>query len=395
MARRADQAPRARRPESSEVGHPLRPGRHGARRSDLVIFGSSNWTSPSAAGQVEHNIFTTKPDSCRWFVDQFERKWNNTGGLRETTTSCRCRPDAPKNPVPAIGATGVGTTVDADLVRRPLGAPVRPLPRHQFGLHRPAGVHRTWPRRRQDRRRARSATRCPSRSIRGRPTTGRWSERPWRSRRRRARCGASRQRRSRRRHRRQRRRDRALRVEGAVAGRRMARRARRHRRRRREDPPSQSRARRRSRRRSASPANYFELTFNAEAGRRIGSGSAARRTATTGRTTRCSCSSRLGHQRRRRRSSGSARLGHRRQSRGLQRLRRRRLGLAGQRLRDRRARPARLLRQHRPADGAGADPRGRLAIDQIVLSPATFLPLAGRAEERHASCRQRSDRYRS
>ena len=43
---------------------------------------------------------------------------------------------------------------------------------------------------------------------------------------------------------------------------------------------------------SATPANYFELTFNA-AGRAsaIGSGSAARPTATTGRTTRCSCSS--------------------------------------------------------------------------------------------------------
>src|SRR5215204_5498689 len=28
----------------------------------MVIFGSSNWTSPSAAGQVEHNIFTTRSD---------------------------------------------------------------------------------------------------------------------------------------------------------------------------------------------------------------------------------------------------------------------------------------------------------------------------------------------
>jgi phosphatidylserine/phosphatidylglycerophosphate/cardiolipin synthase-like enzyme len=49
----------------------------------MVIFGSSNWTSPSASGQVEHNIFTTKPNIVSWFVDQFERKWNNSAGITE------------------------------------------------------------------------------------------------------------------------------------------------------------------------------------------------------------------------------------------------------------------------------------------------------------------------
>ena len=77
----------------------------------LVIFGSSNWTSPSAAGQVEHNIFTAKPDIVSWFVNQFERKWNNSGGVIETTGFVPLPPDAPKNPVPAIAAAGVGTTV--------------------------------------------------------------------------------------------------------------------------------------------------------------------------------------------------------------------------------------------------------------------------------------------
>ena len=76
----------------------------------MVIFGSSNWTSPSANGQLEHNIFTTKPDLVTWFVDQFERKWNNTGGVIENVDFVPLPPDAPINPTPAIGATGVADT---------------------------------------------------------------------------------------------------------------------------------------------------------------------------------------------------------------------------------------------------------------------------------------------
>jgi phosphatidylserine/phosphatidylglycerophosphate/cardiolipin synthase-like enzyme len=76
----------------------------------MVIFGSSNWTSASAAGQVEHNIFTTKPDITRWMIDQFERKWNNTGGIVENTPFVPLPPDAPTKPVPAAGATGVASS---------------------------------------------------------------------------------------------------------------------------------------------------------------------------------------------------------------------------------------------------------------------------------------------
>jgi hypothetical protein len=76
-----------------------------------VIFGSSNWTSPSAAGQVEHNIFTTKPDIASWFVNQFERKWNNLGGIVENVNFVPLPPDAPRNPVPAVGATNVSTSL--------------------------------------------------------------------------------------------------------------------------------------------------------------------------------------------------------------------------------------------------------------------------------------------
>jgi phosphatidylserine/phosphatidylglycerophosphate/cardiolipin synthase-like enzyme len=81
-----------------------------AGNQTMVVFGSSNWTSPSASGQVEHNIFTTKPDVVSWFVEQFERKWNNTGGLVEYVDFVPLPPDAPKNPSPAAGATAVSTT---------------------------------------------------------------------------------------------------------------------------------------------------------------------------------------------------------------------------------------------------------------------------------------------
>ena len=96
-----------------------------------VIFGSSNWTSPSAAGQVEHNIFTTKPYITSWFIDQFARKWNNLGGIVENVDFVPLPPDAPRNPVPAVGATNVSTTLTTHVVRRSVGAPLRRLPRHQ------------------------------------------------------------------------------------------------------------------------------------------------------------------------------------------------------------------------------------------------------------------------
>jgi phosphatidylserine/phosphatidylglycerophosphate/cardiolipin synthase-like enzyme len=76
-----------------------------------VTFGSSNWTSPSAAGQLEHNIFTTKPALSSWLIDQFERKWNNSSGVVEYTDFVPLAPDAPKTPLPAHGAGAVPTTV--------------------------------------------------------------------------------------------------------------------------------------------------------------------------------------------------------------------------------------------------------------------------------------------
>ena len=77
----------------------------------LVIFGSSNWTSPSADGQVEHNMFTSRPYVISWFVSQFQRKWNNSEGVIENTAFVPLPPDPPRNPVPAVSTTNLGTTV--------------------------------------------------------------------------------------------------------------------------------------------------------------------------------------------------------------------------------------------------------------------------------------------
>jgi phosphatidylserine/phosphatidylglycerophosphate/cardiolipin synthase-like enzyme len=77
----------------------------------MVIFGSSNWTSPSAAGQLEHNMFTSKPEITSWFIDQFERKWTNATGVVEYTDFVPLPPDAPSNPIPAHNEIAVTTNV--------------------------------------------------------------------------------------------------------------------------------------------------------------------------------------------------------------------------------------------------------------------------------------------
>src|SRR5687768_16408882 len=76
----------------------------------MTIFGSSNWTSPSAHGQEEHNYFTRDSFVFDWFVEQFERKWNNSAGVVENVDFTPLPPDAPDSPTPAHQATGVPTT---------------------------------------------------------------------------------------------------------------------------------------------------------------------------------------------------------------------------------------------------------------------------------------------
>jgi hypothetical protein len=78
----------------------------------MTIFGSSNWTSASDASQAEHNYFTRKQWFFQWFVDQFERKWNNTNpsGVAESAPFVPLPPDKPVYQSPANGAVGVSTT---------------------------------------------------------------------------------------------------------------------------------------------------------------------------------------------------------------------------------------------------------------------------------------------
>ncbi|MGB2716486.1 MAG: phospholipase D-like domain-containing protein [Vicinamibacterales bacterium] len=77
----------------------------------MTIFGSSNWTSPSDQSQEEHNYFTGDPSFFQWFVNQFERKWNNGAGVVEYENFVPLPPpEGPQMPTPANGAASLGTS---------------------------------------------------------------------------------------------------------------------------------------------------------------------------------------------------------------------------------------------------------------------------------------------
>jgi phosphatidylserine/phosphatidylglycerophosphate/cardiolipin synthase-like enzyme len=82
---------------------------HGQR---MTIWGSSNWTKPSANSQHENNWFTTKEHVFDYFQQFFGRRWNNTSpiGAVETGPFVPKNPDTPVNSSPANLATGTGTT---------------------------------------------------------------------------------------------------------------------------------------------------------------------------------------------------------------------------------------------------------------------------------------------
>ena len=91
--------------------------RGSAAAAPMVVFGSSNWTSSSNSGQREHNYFTRKAWIIEWFIDQFDRKWNNlkAGGssIGQTVFDAFVPgyPEPPKISAPADGAAGIGTSV--------------------------------------------------------------------------------------------------------------------------------------------------------------------------------------------------------------------------------------------------------------------------------------------
>lgn len=84
------------------------------------VFGSSNWTASSSNSQREHNYFASKASIFQWFVDQFERKWNNLkapvdgGGPVTPAQFVDFEPGFPEVPVyasPGNGALGQGASV--------------------------------------------------------------------------------------------------------------------------------------------------------------------------------------------------------------------------------------------------------------------------------------------
>jgi hypothetical protein len=84
-----------------------------------VIFGSSNWSPDSSNSQWEHNMFYTPAvnrtlDSgetvYQWFADQFDRKWNNTNGANAYVPFQPLPPTNPTYATPANGAAGVPLT---------------------------------------------------------------------------------------------------------------------------------------------------------------------------------------------------------------------------------------------------------------------------------------------
>ncbi|MGH9830886.1 MAG: phospholipase D-like domain-containing protein, partial [Blastocatellia bacterium] len=75
----------------------------------MTVWGSSNWTGPSADCQAEHNYFnTSKPWFFKWLENQFERKWNSTV---EYEPFIPLPPDPAANFAPANNATGQPLTV--------------------------------------------------------------------------------------------------------------------------------------------------------------------------------------------------------------------------------------------------------------------------------------------
>jgi hypothetical protein len=77
-----------------------------------VIFGSSNWTTASAAYQDEHNYFynpsLNKPWFFQWFANQFEAKWNDTVNYVPFQP---LPPDPPIYSSPQNGSSGQTTSV--------------------------------------------------------------------------------------------------------------------------------------------------------------------------------------------------------------------------------------------------------------------------------------------
>ena len=101
--------PRACRTEPPEVGasSTTRTPLPATRR--WSIFGSSNWTSPSANGQDEHNMLHhASPTSSTGSSTSSSASGTTPAASIENAAFVPLPPDTPTTPAPANGATGVG-----------------------------------------------------------------------------------------------------------------------------------------------------------------------------------------------------------------------------------------------------------------------------------------------
>ena len=336
---------------------------------------------PVGQPQDEHNCFTTKPDvvpvvrgPVRAQVEQHRRR-HRERRLRPAAArhagESRCRPSA--QPASA-------TTVDA---LKWYGGPWAHKYDVYFGTTTNSAARRRRSRARAERQRrtrpARSATRCRRAAPGHDLLLARRRQRRWRNMTRTSAvwsfttagtaAAAARRRLG------ERRRRRALRRRRRRQGRSVASSVRRDRGRRRQDArnPNAERGQDHDRHRPR-PPNYFEMTFNAEAGRRY-------RLWMRGKADSNNWRERLGvravlrtpSRERRRHLADRHDVGHRGQPRGLQRLRRRGLGLAGQRLRH--GVSARSSTSRRPGRRRCASRRARTASRSIrsCCRTATFV----------------------
>jgi len=85
----------------------------------MTVYGSSNWTSDSNKSQYEHNYFTVKPWFFTWFRNNFARKWGNITGNAETKPFVPLPPDVPVYVSPANAAANVSTAAATTISWKP------------------------------------------------------------------------------------------------------------------------------------------------------------------------------------------------------------------------------------------------------------------------------------
>jgi len=98
----------------------------------LTVFGSSNWTTPSANLQQEHNYFTLKPWIFDYFRAQFWRKWCSGNWAMGLPEEC------------AGQINPLGTVESTDFVPEPADKPINMLPANAAVNLTPTGIVLKW-----------------------------------------------------------------------------------------------------------------------------------------------------------------------------------------------------------------------------------------------------------